>query len=73
MAGRAASASRGCVSPPRRTHTLNRPRPPRRPTKNAQVRQNARVNSRMAYFIKLTPQLNGMTVALGPIEPWMTE
>lgn len=37
------------------------------------ARQNARNNSRMAYYIRLTPQLNGMTVALGPIEPWMTE
>jgi hypothetical protein len=38
-----------------------------------QVRANARPNSRMAYYIKLAPQLNGMTVALGPIEPWLTE
>ncbi|KIZ04342.1 NADH:ubiquinone oxidoreductase subunit [Monoraphidium neglectum] len=37
------------------------------------VRQNARENSRMAHFIRLTPQLNGMTVALGPIEPWKTQ
>lgn len=36
----------------------------------AYVRSNARENSRMAHFIKLTPQLNGMTVALGDIEPW---
>jgi hypothetical protein len=34
------------------------------------VRANARPNSRMARYIHLTPQLNGMTVALGPIEPW---
>lgn len=34
------------------------------------VRANARDNSRMAHFIKLSPQLNGMTVALGDIEPW---
>lgn len=34
------------------------------------VRRNMRDNSRMAYFIKLSPQLNGMTVALGDIEPW---
>ncbi|KAI8468272.1 MAG: hypothetical protein J3K34DRAFT_523070 [Monoraphidium minutum] len=37
------------------------------------VRLNARVNSRMGYYIKLTPQLNGMTVALGPIEAWKTD
>lgn len=55
------------------------PRPPAPPTfspQNArapQVRQNARENSRMAHFIRLTPQLNGMTVALGPIEPWKTQ
>eukprot|EP00878_Enallax_costatus_P002894 GHUV01003088.1.p2 GENE.GHUV01003088.1~~GHUV01003088.1.p2 ORF type:complete len:145 (+),score=16.57 GHUV01003088.1:366-800(+) len=34
------------------------------------VRGKTRDNSRMGYFIKLTPQLNGMTVALGDIEPW---
>jgi hypothetical protein len=37
------------------------------------VRAKARDNSRMAYYIKLTPQLNGMTVALGDIEPWETQ
>jgi hypothetical protein len=37
------------------------------------VRANVRPNSRMAFFIKLTPQLNGMTVALGPVEPWRVE
>lgn len=37
------------------------------------ARANARINSRMAYYIKLAPQLNGMTVALGPIEPWKIE
>lgn len=34
------------------------------------VRTKARDNSRMAYYIKLSPQLNGMTVALGDVEPW---
>lgn len=34
------------------------------------VRGKARDNSRMAYYIKLSPQLNGMTVAVGEIEPW---
>jgi hypothetical protein len=34
------------------------------------VRAKARDNSRMGYFIKLTPQLSGMTVALSDIEPW---
>jgi hypothetical protein len=34
------------------------------------VRGKARDNSRMAYYIKLAPQLNGMTVAVGEIEPW---
>ena len=37
------------------------------------VRANARNNSRMAYFITLTPQLNGMTVALGPVQSWKVE
>ena len=37
------------------------------------ARLNARPNSRMAYYIKLSPQLNGMTVALGPVEPWRVE
>lgn len=37
------------------------------------VRLNARPNSRMAYYIQLSPQLSGMTVALGPIEPWKVE
>lgn len=34
------------------------------------VRGKARDNSRMGYYIKLSPQLNGMTVALGEVEPW---
>lgn len=34
------------------------------------VRAKARDNSRMGYYITLSPQLNGMTVALGDIEPW---
>lgn len=37
------------------------------------ARANARPNSRMAYYIQLAPQLSGMTVALGPIEPWRVE
>jgi len=37
------------------------------------VRGKARDNSRMAYYIKLSPQLNGMTVALGDVEPWETQ
>lgn len=37
------------------------------------VRLNARANSRMAYFIRLSDRLKGMTVALGPIEPWRVE
>jgi hypothetical protein len=37
------------------------------------VRAAARPNSRMAYYIRLAPQLNGMTVALGPVEPWRVE
>ncbi|GBF88314.1 hypothetical protein Rsub_01026 [Raphidocelis subcapitata] len=37
------------------------------------VRAAARPNSRMAYYIRLGPQLNGMTVALGPVEPWRVE
>eukprot|EP00879_Flechtneria_rotunda_P002696 GHRR01002902.1.p1 GENE.GHRR01002902.1~~GHRR01002902.1.p1 ORF type:complete len:150 (+),score=24.12 GHRR01002902.1:185-634(+) len=37
------------------------------------VRSKARDNSRMGYYITLTPQLNGMTVALGDIEPWETQ
>jgi hypothetical protein len=37
------------------------------------VRLNARPNSRMAYYIRLSPQLSGMTVALGPLEPWKVE
>lgn len=37
------------------------------------VRGKARDNSRMAYYITLSPQLNGMTVALGDIEPWETQ
>lgn len=34
------------------------------------VRGKARDNSRMGYYIKLAPTLNGMTVALGDMEPW---
>jgi len=34
------------------------------------ARQKARENSRMGYYIKLAPELNGMTVAIGEIEPW---
>lgn len=34
------------------------------------VRNRARDNSRMGYYIKLSPQLNGMTVAMGEVEPW---
>lgn len=34
------------------------------------VRAKARDNSRLGYYIKLSPQLNGMTVALGEVEPW---
>jgi hypothetical protein len=37
-----------------------------------QVRGNMRDNSRMGHYITLTPQLNGMTVALGDLEPWQT-
>ena len=36
------------------------------------VRARARPNSRMAYYIPLTPALSGMTVAVGEIEPWYT-
>jgi hypothetical protein len=36
------------------------------------ARQAARDNSRFGKYIKLTPELNGMTVALGHIEPWQT-
>lgn len=36
------------------------------------VRDKARENSRMANYIPLTPALNGMTIALGEIEPWQT-
>lgn len=36
------------------------------------VRLKARPNSRMGYFIPLNPHLNGMTVAIGEIEPWQT-
>lgn len=34
------------------------------------VRNKARDNSRMGHYIKLSPQLNGMTVAIGEVEPW---
>ncbi|KAF8072482.1 Fdx1 [Scenedesmus sp. PABB004] len=37
------------------------------------VRAKARDNSRMAHYIALTPALNGMTVALGDVEPWETQ
>jgi hypothetical protein len=37
------------------------------------VRGKARDNSRMGYYIKLSPQLNGMTVALGDVELWETQ
>lgn len=37
------------------------------------VRNKARDNSRMGYYIKLSPQLNGMTVAIGEVEPWETQ
>lgn len=37
------------------------------------VRSKARDNSRLGYYIKLSPQLNGMTVALGEVEPWETQ
>lgn len=36
------------------------------------ARQAARDNSRFGKYIRLTPELNGMTVALGHIEPWQT-
>lgn len=36
------------------------------------ARAAARDNSRFGKYIKLTPELNGMTVALGHIEPWQT-
>jgi len=35
-------------------------------------RGTARDNSRFGKFITVTPELNGMTVALGAIEPWKT-
>jgi hypothetical protein len=34
------------------------------------VRAKARDNSRLGYYITLSPALNGMTVALGEVEPW---
>jgi hypothetical protein len=37
------------------------------------VRGHARDNSRMGYYIKLSPQMNGMTVALGDVELWETQ
>jgi hypothetical protein len=36
------------------------------------ARQAARDNSRFGRYIRLTPELNGMTVALGHLEPWQT-
>lgn len=36
------------------------------------ARASARDNSRFGKFITVTPELNGMTVALGSIEPWKT-
>lgn len=36
------------------------------------ARNQARDNSRFGKYIRLTPELNGMTVALGHIEPWQT-
>ena len=36
------------------------------------ARARARANSRLGYYIPLTPALAGMTVALGEIEPWQT-
>jgi hypothetical protein len=36
------------------------------------ARGTARDNSRFGKFITVTPELNGMTVALGSIEPWKT-
>jgi hypothetical protein len=36
------------------------------------ARGTARDNSRFGKYIRLTPELNGMTVALGHIEPWQT-
>lgn len=36
------------------------------------ARGSARDNSRFGKFITVTPELNGMTVALGSIEPWKT-
>lgn len=37
------------------------------------ARVKARENSRMAYFIPLKPELNGLTVAIGDMEPWQNE
>ncbi len=37
------------------------------------VRAKARENSRFGYYIPLTAPLNGMTVAMGEIEPWETQ
>jgi hypothetical protein len=37
------------------------------------ARLKARENSRMAYFIPLKPELNGLTVAIGDMEPWQNE
>lgn len=37
------------------------------------VRQKARENSRMAFYIPLKPELNGLTVAIGDMEPWQNE
>jgi hypothetical protein len=36
------------------------------------ARKKARDNSKMAHYVTLTPALNGITVALGDMEPWQT-
>ena len=36
------------------------------------ARKKARDNSRMAHYITLSPSMNGLTIALGDMEPWQT-
>ena len=36
------------------------------------ARKKARNNSKMAHYVTLGPALNGLTVALGDMEPWQT-
>jgi hypothetical protein len=36
------------------------------------ARKKTRDNSKMAHYVTLSPALNGITVALGDMEPWQT-